>query len=141
MVRFDQYAAAAVPERLFAQVSAEITLRHRRRVEQYRAPTMPLGQPGRKITAQRAADQRDLGCASNHRFDQAYSLGRRNRQLRALPFICAPQFGDALGEQTCLERLRRRTKAVQVDDQALPRCESGEAWGTPEACDKASSSF
>src|ERR1700761_1230558 len=119
MMRFDHDAAAAVPQRLSPEIAAQVLLRHDGRIQQDRAPAMFLGEPRGIEPAERAADQRDLVVGlRGERFGKRDCFARRNRQHRAKPFVDPSQFLEARAHQASLERLRRRTKTVQVKDHA-----------------------
>src|SRR5690606_23333763 len=89
-----------------------------RRVQQYRPARTPFGEPRRVVSPERTADQRVLWSWRDfpqYEFDRS---GRRGRQLRTDEITLAAHRREPFRQHLRLERLRRRSETVQIDQPA-----------------------
>src|SRR5690606_9777141 len=87
-----------------------------RRIEQHRPAAAALDEAGRIEAAEGAADE-DIVRPGRDRALHEIDGGRgRHRELGAHEAVAEPELVEPLADHACLERLRRGTESVQVDD-------------------------
>ena len=112
----EEVRVGVVEAGLLADVLRQVARRVHGGVEQHRRAADALGDPGRVVPAQRAAEHRHArrGPAGDAVADEGHRLARRRRQLRAPPDELRPVALQPGVQALRLERLRRRAEAVQV---------------------------